>query len=169
MEESVRLRSHDGAFVELRPVGYEFARPAAPGPGKDWDANWLVLRGQARTPDGRSWSFEDPCLTTWEARSLLSWLRGVVSGTVPATPFDGSAEEQLLVFTEPVVSLSLAERTPDAALIRVHLSLEGKPPWLQDDDNVDIFEYFLPIDAALNEVSCAADDWEHELEAFPER
>ena len=75
----MKLVSVDGATVDLRPLHYQFPGTAAAGQ-YDWDANWLVVRGGVRLPDGRTWSFSDPCLTTWEARSLGDWLRGVVAG-----------------------------------------------------------------------------------------
>jgi hypothetical protein len=53
-------------------------------------------------------------------------LRGVVSGTVAPSPFDGSYDEGLQVFTEPNVALSLVARTDEEATIRVHLSLEAR-------------------------------------------
>jgi len=57
----VRLLSGDGASVGLRPVAYQFSRQVAAGaaeeptaaePGTDWDANWLMIRGDIRTSDG---------------------------------------------------------------------------------------------------------------------
>ena len=46
-------------------------RFAAAGAGPhDWDANWLVIRGDVHLPDERHWHFLDPCLTTWEAAEL---------------------------------------------------------------------------------------------------
>ncbi len=165
----MRLGSVGGPFIELRPVRYQFPGNAGDGRGRDWDANWLVVRGDIRTADGRSWTFEDPWLTTWEARALGLWLRGVVSGETLPTPFDGSKDERLLVFTEPNVALSLEERTDNSALIRVHLSLEAGPPWLRGKAGPDIFEYFVVIGVPLNRVTAAVDDWDQELASFPER
>ena len=113
----MRLESIDGAVVELRPTGYQFPRLVGDG-HRDWDANWLVIEGAGRTSDGRSWDFSDPCLTTWEARSLGDWLRGVVSGAVAPTSFGGTGDEVLEIFTEPNLALSLAARTAEDALWR---------------------------------------------------
>ena len=69
----VRIVSSTRAVVELQPVCYQFSelgstrRGGTPGSNAGWDANWLVVRGEIGTSDGRSWSFTDPCLTTWEA------------------------------------------------------------------------------------------------------
>ena len=160
--------SADGASVDLRPLRYEFPGIAGAGPG-DWDANWLVVGGDVRLADGRGWSFADPCLTTWEARSLGSWLRGVVKGKVRPTAFDaaGDGEETLEAFTEPNLALSLASRSDGAAVVRVHLSLESRPPWL--GDGFDIFGFFVSLDVPLQALAAAAGEWDRELAAFPVR
>ena len=75
----MRLRSSDGTQVALRPVRYQFPRVRGSRSGRDWDANWLVIHGDVH---GRTWSFKDSCLTTWDARELGAWLRGVASGAV---------------------------------------------------------------------------------------
>ncbi|MEU9795136.1 hypothetical protein AB0E27_31920 [Streptomyces sparsogenes] len=41
-------------------------------------------------------------------------------------------------FVEPVLAVSLADRTDSGAVIRVHLSLEAAPPWQHGDDRADI-------------------------------
>ncbi len=165
----MKLVSVDGASVDLRPLRYEFPGIAGAGHG-DWDANWLVVGGEVRLADGRAWSFSEPCLTTWEARALGSWLRGVVTGKVRPTAFDGGdgdGEESLETFTEPNIALSLAARSDDAAVVRVHLSLESRPPWLAD--GFDIFGFFVSLDVPLHALAAAADEWDRELAAFPVR
>jgi hypothetical protein len=160
----VHLTSDGGASVELRPLAYQF--PDLPGNGgDDWDANWLVVRGDVRLADGRGWSFVEPCLTTWEARSLGSWLRAVVAGEVePSASVD---EDALLAFAEPNVALSVAARSGGSAVVRVHLSLESRPPWLGPD--VELFHFVVELDLPLPALTAAADDWDRELSAFPAR
>lgn len=118
----MKLQSSDGAHVELRPTGYQFAGMKAVGI-RDWDANWLVVVGNVLLADGRHWSFVDSCLTTWEARQLGEWLHGVLVGDVHPDPFDGE-HAQLTYFTEPNVGVSLATRDDTGATIRFHFSLE---------------------------------------------
>lgn len=162
----VKIVSVDGTTVDLRPLGYEY--PGIAGAGDDdWDANWLVIGGDVRLPNGRRWSFSDPCLTTWEARSLADWLRAVVAGNVEPTEFNGHGEETLEVFTEPNVALSLAARSGESAVVRVHFSLESMPPWLGQD--ADLFDFFVGLDVPLGTLSAAVDDWERELSSFPAR
>ena len=164
----MKLQSSDGAMVGLVPVRFQFPDIGGLGPNADydWDANWLVIRGDAQMADGRKWSFEDACLTTWEARELCSWLRGVVAGVVKPTRFD---EEVLKVFTEPSVAFSLAARDDTRATIRVHFSLEARPPWLPEVDPGGLFEFFIEVSAALADFAVAVDEWERELVAFPVR
>ncbi|WP_340537977.1 WapI family immunity protein [Nocardioides sp. GXZ039] len=130
---------------------------------RDWDANWLVVAGVVGLPDGSTWSFEDPCLTTWEARELLDWLRQVRDGLVQPSTWD-SDEERLLVFTEPNLAFSLAARTEGSVTIRAHLSLESGPA-----EESELFEYFVPLELTSKALVDAIVDWESALRAFPVR
>ena len=56
------------------------------------DLSWLQVCGNITPADGTAWAFEDPCLTTWEARELGDRLREVAAGTEP--PFRGYRESQ---------------------------------------------------------------------------
>ena len=162
----MKLTSTDGAVVELRPTGYQFPRHVPQG-RDDWDANWLLIAGQVRTSDGQSWKFSDPCLTTWEARSLGNWLDGVVSGDIEPAPFSGTGDEVLFLFTEPNLAFSLPTRTSTHAAIRVHFSLESSPPWVPDDG--DMFDVFVCVELPLADVAAAVATWTEELANFPER
>jgi hypothetical protein len=140
----MRLESDDGIVVELSPLRYQFGSSSTP---RDWDANWLIIAAAVRLSDGRSWSFADPCLTTWEARELASWLRGVLAGEVSPAPFGGEEDERLLVFTEPNLAFSLASSDAERITLRLHLSLESRPPWLHGDTDSDLFDYFIEVSA----------------------
>lgn len=165
-EFPVRLESDDGAVVELRPQRYQFGSSSTP---RDWDANWLIVAGRATLADGRSWSFSDPSLTTWEARELASWLRGVLAGDVEPAPFGGEEDERLLVFTEPNLGFSLAGREAERVTLRCHLSLESRPPWLLEDTDSDLFDFFIEVSTPHSALAAAADEWEREISAFPVR
>jgi hypothetical protein len=149
-ETPMRMSSGDGPSVELRPLRYQFGRSADP---RDWDANW----------------FSDPCLTTWEARELGSWLRGVRSGEVEPTTFGGEDEDPSLVFTEPNIAFSLARRDAGSAALRVHLSLESAPPWERGPGGPDLFDFFVEVDLTPAALAAAQSDWGRELAAFPVR
>ncbi|MFE0626170.1 hypothetical protein ACFW3D_04290 [Streptomyces sp. NPDC058864] len=151
--------------VELWPVGYQF--PA--GRGNPHDDNWLVIGGAVTTPEGR-WRFTDPSLLTHEAQAVTRWLRGVAAGTTAVTGPD--AEGHLWPdawFTEPVLGFSLAERSGDGALIRVHLSMEALPPWQRGANGADIYQYTVDVRTEAAALLHAADRWESALAAFPPR
>lgn len=162
----MRLTSADGVVVELRPLRYQFSSSPESG---DWDANWLVVAGHVELPDGRSWSFTNPCLTTWEARELGSWLRGVREGDVAPTAFFGEEDDVSLVFTEPDVAFSLAGRNVGMAAVRVHFSLGSLPPWLGEAGGPDLFEFFVVAQLTHATLADALAVWEQELAAFPVR
>lgn len=162
----MNLTSVDGASIALRLVAYEFPATAAVG-SDDWDANWLVVAGDVRLADGRRWSFSEPCLTTWEARSLGDWLRAVVSGEVEPVDLNRDVDDALVLFTEPNVAFILVGRSDERAVVRVHFSPESRPPWLGHE--VDIVDFFVWLDLPLESLSAAADAWERELSSFPVR
>ncbi|MEU8777131.1 hypothetical protein [Streptomyces sp. NPDC048606] len=159
------LLSDQAGSVELLPLRYQFSATR----GDAYDDNWLVIGGRLTTPEG-SWSFTDPCLLTDEARRLAPWLRAVAAGTVPVTEPDDDGElSPDTSFIEPVLAFSLAGRSETEAVIRVHLSLEAAPPWRQDDDGVDIYQYAVEVRMGTAALLEAADRWDLALAPFPPR
>ncbi|MFJ9896627.1 hypothetical protein ACIQPR_25200 [Streptomyces sp. NPDC091280] len=151
--------------VELVPLRYQFATAR----GNRYDDNWLVVGVKVTTAEG-SWSFADPCLLVHEAHRITAWLRGAATGEVgPPLPDATGYLSPDTWFTEPVLAFSLAERDAAGASVRVHLSLEGAPPWQRGDDRADIYQYSVEVrvdPAALLE---AAEEWDLALSAFPAR
>ena len=139
------LTSSDGASVELRQTRYQY--PAAPSEPGDWDANWLDIHGRVRTATGESWRFDDPCLTTWEARQLGAWLRAAADGRVPVTEAPTEDSEDLLTFTEPNLGFSVGGREGDSLVVRVHLSLESVADrrGAGEEAPYDFYAYSLPL------------------------
>jgi hypothetical protein len=154
----------------LRPIGYQFgAAGAAVAEGSDgttesdadWDVNWLVIRGDVTAADGRSWSFTDPCLTTWEAQDLSVWL-GAVSRD--ATDRDAA------VFTEPNISFFIDGRDGGRVRMRVRFSHESLPGWLpRDAAGWQAGEYFVALEVDAAHLATAAGVWNTERLAFPAR
>ncbi|MFC9268216.1 hypothetical protein ACFTXJ_10675 [Streptomyces zhihengii] len=150
--------------VELSPVRYEF-----PGVvGNRYDDNWLVIGATVTTAEG-SWSFTDAALLVDEAHQVTAWLRGAADGTVAVTGPDDGWMSPDTWFTEPVLAFSLAERDGDTVLVRVHLSLEALPPWRTGDDRPDIYQYWVQVQVATDDLRAAADAWAEALDAFPTR
>ncbi|WP_101395542.1 WapI family immunity protein [Phycicoccus duodecadis] len=163
----MRLTSTDGSEVRIRMDGYQFPAMTTPG---DWDANWLIVEGAVRLATGESWSFRDPCLTTWEVSSLVDWLRQVADGSVQPSAFPSDDdEERLQVFTEPNLAFSLAARSQARVTLRVHFSLESLPPRLREDRDLDLFDFFVPLNVREAEAQSAADALAADLAAFPAR
>ncbi len=144
---------------------YQF--PAARG--DSYDDNWLVIGGSVTIPEG-SWSFADPCLLTDEARQVAAWLRAVAAGTVAVTgpDTDGWLSPDTW-FVEPVLAFSLAGRNERGLVLRVHLSLEGAPPWQLGNDGAGIYQYVVEVQLDAAALLRAADEWDLALESFPPR
>ncbi|MGW6989700.1 WapI family immunity protein [Streptomyces sp. NPDC054946] len=160
----MRLSDHANS-VDLRPLRYQF--PTARG--DSYDDNWLVIGGSVTTPDA-SWSFADPCLLTDEAREVAAWLRAVAEGTVAVTGPDADGElSPDTWFVEPVLAFSLADRNEAGVVLRVHLSLEGAPPWQQGDDGADLYQYVVEVQLDTAALLHAADQWDLALASFPTR
>ena len=158
----MRLVSADGALAELRPTGYQFLQADnAAESHADWDANWLVIRGDVRAADGRSWSFTDPCLTTWEAERLSGWLHAVSRG---------AADQDVAVFTEPNVSFFVDGRDGDRVRMRVRFSHESLPAWFpRDAVGWQAGEYSVALQVSAADLAQAARAWDRERQAFPAR
>ncbi|WP_427924888.1 WapI family immunity protein [Streptomyces sp. cg40] len=160
----MRLSDH-ATSVELRPLRHQFATAR----GNRYDDNWLVIGAKVTTAEG-SWAFADPALLNSEAHEVTAWLRGAATGTVDVTLPDATGYlDPDTWFTEPVLAFSLAERGGAGALVRVHLSLEATPPWLEGDARPDIYQYSLEIRVDTAALLHAADEWEHALASFPAR
>jgi hypothetical protein len=164
----MEFKSLDGASLDLRILRYQFPETTGDGSGSDWDANWLVVSGEVRDGD-RSSIFEDPCLTTMEARDLSAWLRAAANGDIQAAPYEPDNDVRLKVFTEPNVALNLAARTNDEVMLRVYLSLEAQPDWARHREQGGVFDYYLPIRCSASDLAAAAESWEADLNAFPVR
>ncbi|WP_203709010.1 WapI family immunity protein, partial [Cellulomonas marina] len=162
----VELRSGDGATVRLRPTGYQFGRGS--GQPGDWDANWLMVRGEVRPPTGASWSFLDPCLTTWESAELEAWLHAASRGEVqPSTA--PREDDGLLTFTEPNLAFSVQGITDSDVALRVHFSLESAPRVPDSDSAPELYEHFVALTMTRNDLAAAAESWGADISPFPQR
>ena len=138
---------HGDSWLRLRIAGYQF--PEARG---DDDANWLMIEGECSLND-RSWRFTDPCLETWEAEDLATWLEAVAAGR--AVPPDK-------VFTEPNLEFHLV----GGKMLRIVFSLESAPPWAGIDSPVAQRSFVMPAAASLLP---AAKVLRQQLRLFPSR
>ena len=162
----MRLESQNGHFVELNVTGYEFGSGRSTTSEPDYDANWLVIHGKAW--DGtHSWEFDDPCMTTWEARRLASWLRGLGSAS-PATVAAAEPEEVTLWLTEPNLTFRLSRVAEGITTVDVYFDAESRPPTGSNDDDEGLgHKVRLTIPQA--DVAEVVDHWDQSLREFPVR
>jgi hypothetical protein len=161
----MELISAEGDFVTLTIEGYQYPDVSGSGP-YDWDANWLTIAGRVKS-DESEWTFLDPCLTTWEAHELSSWLHGVAEGTQrPAPVGPNTSSSDMLAFTEPCLAFSYQSRSSTSLTIRVYISSETLSKSLA---SADLVEYFVELVISPGDLAVAADWFDTELRAHPIR
>ncbi len=163
---SVRLESLNGHFVELTVTSYQFGTGQSTTSEVDWDANWLVIHGKAW--DGtHSWEFDDPCMTTWEARELASWLRGLGNASRVANAATEPTEVTLW-FTEPNLTFALSSASQGIAELAVYFNAESSPPTGSNDDE-DGLGHTVHLTIPQADIAKAVGHWEQDLRGFPVR
>jgi hypothetical protein len=114
----MKLGEGRGTALELDAIGYQF--PDITESDYFLDSNWLIIRGRVEHPRG-AWSFDRPCLTTFEVERLARWLEAIIQGL--SYPYVAS-------FIEP--NLEFSYITSPQAAIQIRLTRECAPPWLAD-------------------------------------
>ncbi len=149
------LRGRQGTELELGIVGYQFPHERF----DPWDSNGLLVSVRILTPHG-SWNVVDPCLTTWEAKRLVSWL-------VHAAAHDPASRP--MTFTEP--NLTVVARSRTSAPLRVHVracfALELRPPWARTAAGNN--ELCVDLDVTRDELARAAASLLADVVKFPQR
>ena len=164
----MRLLSADQSFVDLSIARYQFPDLQAEGE-RDWDANWLQVTGAIVLPDGQRSTFDEACLTTWEAADLGRWLHDVAAGFVQPSPSGAAGPEEIKMFMEPNIAFSLEGRADERVHLRVHFSLECLPPWARGDAEPEVWDYFVVLDVLTAELARQAQAWIEDLSLFPAR
>jgi len=149
------LVGREGNELQLAIVGYQF-----PDEERDpWDSNWLLVSVRVLAPEG-SWEVVDPCLTTWEAKRLVSWLVHAAARDPSSAPMS---------FTEPNLTMTARSRT--SAPLRVHVqacfALELRPPWTRTVSGSD--SLCVDLDVERGDLARAAASLLSDLVAFPQR
>lgn len=164
----MRLGSDQGASVELEVLGYEF--PRADKHTDDWTANWLDILGRIRLADGRTWDFTHPCLTTFEAAQLGSWMHSISRDDESVlSRVDSDRKAPRLFFTEPLLAFE-AEPTSNSAFdISVILDLEALPPWEPWEERIGEEEFVVTVAVPRQDLDRAVVQWAQDCARFPER
>jgi hypothetical protein len=145
----MKLQS-DTNSLALRILGYQFPDNSS----EKYDSNWLVV-GCKVSAAGKAWSFQDPCLLTWEAGALVEYLEALASGTTA---------RQGVGFIEP----NLEFISGSSANLRVQFSLEASPPWLRNEPVQDN-AFFIDFAVSPQQLWEAAASLRHQLLKFPGR
>lgn len=144
--------------IELRPVGYQFPDYPNAGGEWDWDANWLMIRGEVQDGDV-TWHFVDPCLTTRDAREVLEWMMAVADGRPPS---------RHLAFLEPNLQFEVMSWTEREIALAVFFAQESSPPGSVGETRFGE-GHRVPIWLDPDSLRRAADQWRDEIAAYPER
>jgi hypothetical protein len=161
----VKLSGPDGTYVILLPAAYEFPDDSS----AVLEFDWLVIEVNATTADG-AWSSRDACLTTGDGPSIGEWLRSVTAGSIPVTLRDADGDiTPDLTFLEPALAFSLAPSDDDLKHVRVHLTYGLAPPWLDVDERINMWKFFVEVAMTEAQILAAARSWETDLIAFPQR
>lgn len=115
-----------------------------------------MVRGRLEHPQG-TWTFCDPCLTTFELEQLAVWLDGVANGKID--PDNG-------YFTEP--NLHFEYVTMPISAIQVTFAYESAPSWLTErEERFEGATIRFPL--ALNDLGAASRCLRVSLSRFPIR
>jgi len=148
----MKLTGEEGVAFELTVESYEFPEIE----DEPWDSNWLLVRGRIKHPRG-SWSFFEPCLTTWEIELIARWLERLVTGEVSRSALD---------FNEPNLRFLFAVQPVFA--VEVRFAYECAPPWI--DPEIPTMEgvgVLFPL--SFNDLKEAARNLRQNLLRFPPR
>lgn len=149
------LRGREGNELELSVVGYQF-----PGEDRDpWDSNWLLVSVRVLAPRG-SWEVIDPCLTTWEAKHLVSWLIHAAAREPSPTA---------LTFTEPNLTVTALGRPGEPGRVDVEacFALELRPPWAKTASGGG--DLCVDLDVERGDLARAAASLLADVVRFPQR
>ncbi|MBA3267427.1 MAG: hypothetical protein H0T70_04105 [Acidimicrobiia bacterium] len=147
----MELRGRDGTELGLSLVGYQFPDEAV----DPWNSNALLVAVRVVSPHG-TWEVVDPCLTTWEAARLASWMT-----TVAVAPDRAAASVDA-----PNLTVSARVDGPRVALIAC-FELEERPPWLVSVAGSD--ELCVELDVSSADLVVASGALRTDLVRFPQR
>jgi hypothetical protein len=161
----MQLASIDGSSLALSLVAYEF--PEAPL--DSFERDWLLVAVTAQCPKG-SWSRQDACLLDGEAPMIAHWLRSAASGLT--SPIQRDAENEGtpdLTFVEPALAFTLASSHSNLRHLRVHLTHGLAPPWLDVNEALATWQFFVELVMTDAELLTAADEWDKEFRGLQDR
>lgn len=158
---SMHLIDAAGYGVELYVTGYQF--PDAKNLAQRH--SWHMVEGTATSPEG-SWTFRYPALTCDDSPYVARWLRNAARRELPLANTDEAlATSATLTFTEPNLSIALAECSPTVVVLDIGLDLEFSPPWERRGQAGTPF--VIRCHLTRQQLEHAAAEWEQEIAPYP--
>jgi|SRR5580704_14959117 hypothetical protein len=155
----MRLGDGDNA-ITLHVVGYQF--PDAEDPRKRY--SWHDIAGCARDRTG-AWAFRGPWLACDETPRVSGWLRQAAAWLDEA-PASRPEPPAPIRFTDPNLQFAVAP-SGETPTLCVGLDLEFRPPWARDRRGAG-WPYNLYVPISAEHVRQAADDWDLDLDLYPD-
>ena len=165
----INLTNADGHKLKIEILDYEFPNREDTGgiptpeqleeleDGRDYDANWLMLRFTGFNGE-QAWEATDPCLLTWEVESILDWFVRMAEGIEPENI------SPTMFFLEPCFTLYQHHNDDDTYRIRFALSFELAPP-----DEQRGAEYYMDFTLTRDEIAQMTNGIAEALSRFPAR
>ncbi len=148
----MELRGREGNQLALSVVGYQFPDETV----DPWESNALLVSVRVVSPQG-TWEVVDPCLTTWEAAHLASWL----------TAFVVTGDRRPTSVSAPNVTVSARSATGSTIALVACFELEQRPPWLVSVGGDG--ELCVELEVSTGDVVVAAAALRADLARFPQR
>lgn len=149
----VILHGPNGNQFSIKIVNYQFPEIAH---DKD-DSNWLMISTFAAIR-GRSWQTIDPCLSTVEIISLISWISAIKSGNEAETEIN---------FVEPNLSFKFKGRNNGSIVLQVFFELENRPSWAPSHEVEE--DLYVDLECTPNELEAWVESLQQQLAKFPPR
>jgi|EndMetStandDraft_9_1072997.scaffolds.fasta_scaffold78516_2 hypothetical protein len=149
----MKLVSRDGQSFELQILGYEFPHLET----AEYDSNWLVVAGEVGHSRG-SWRFTHPCLLTYEAAGLATWMDAVA---------DIGSCSDTCGFIEPNLEFR-ALLNLERPVLRVYFNLEARPSWASSP-GAGLEDLWVEFPIEEIDLRSAAQQLRAELNQYPQR
>ena len=149
----MKLVSRDGQSFELQILGYEFPHFET----AEYDSNWLVVAGEVGHSRG-SWQFTHPCLLTYEAAGLATWMDAVA---------DTGSCSDTCGFIEPNLEFR-ALLNLEQPVLRVYFNLEARPSWASNP-GAGLEDLWVEFPIGEIDLRSAAQQLRAELKQYPQR
>ena len=146
----MKLYNSKGEYLNLSIQRYQFPENI----DCYWDANWLTIKGEVQLGK-KIWSFQDPCMLSFEASGLLDWLSSISQG---------APKKQELCFLEPNLEFQITDENK----LRIYFELESRPSWAPCDE-AGMKDMFLDLELNQEMLMTAIDVWKTQLSAYPVR